>query len=31
MVQVAVMPMSDEEADAAAVDLARKIGPLIPR
>ena len=31
MVQVAVMAMSDEEADAAAVDLARKIGPLIPR
>ena len=31
MVQVAVMAMSDEEANAAAVDLARKIGPLIPR
>ncbi len=31
MVQVAVMAMSDEEADAAAVDLARKIGPQIPR
>ncbi|QZY46779.1 DUF3558 family protein [Mycolicibacterium austroafricanum] len=31
MVQVAVLSLSDDEADAAAVDLARKISPQIPR
>lgn len=31
MVQVAVLSMSGDEANAAAVDLARKIGPQIPR
>lgn len=31
MVQVAVLSMSGNEANAAAVDLARKIGPQIPR
>lgn len=31
MVQVAVLTMSGDEANAAAVDLARKIGPQIPR
>ncbi|MDG4663305.1 DUF3558 family protein [Mycobacterium sp. 236(2023)] len=31
MVQVAVLAMSGDEANAAAVDLARKIGPQIPR
>lgn len=31
MVHVAVLSMSGEEANAAAVDLARKIGPQIPR
>lgn len=31
MVQVAVLALSADEANAAAVDLARKIGPQIPR
>jgi hypothetical protein len=31
MVQVAVLSMSGDEANAAAVDLARKIAPQIPR
>ncbi|UXA20339.1 DUF3558 family protein [Mycobacterium sp. SMC-4] len=31
MVQVAVLGMTAEESDAAAVDLARTIGPKIPR